>query len=277
MKVLVAGGGGQLGRSLPAALKGHAVTALSHAELDITNAEAVEKAFRESVPELVINAAAYNQVDKAESEPAAAFAVNAQGPKNLAVAAAKRSIPIVHVSTDYVFDGTKGRPYDENDKPNPLSVYAQSKWQGEEEVRSANPRHFVVRTAWVYHPVGNNFPNAMLSLSKTQEVKVVKDQVSSPTYAPYLATSIAALAQSRDYGTYHLAGSGGASRFEWIQAVFEALGVKAALHPVLLEQFPAAAARPKYTVLASVKTPPVALPPWRQGVREFAKGVKSHL
>ena len=131
------------------------------------------------------------------------------GPRNLAVATAAQGLPLLHLSTDYVFDGTSRRPYHEYDRPSPLSIYGASKLAGEEAVRTHNPRHYIVRTAWLYHTVGRNFPKTMCGLAKNPEVCVVSDQFGSPTYAPHLAEAISHLIETEAYGTYHLAGQGG--------------------------------------------------------------------
>ena len=207
MRVLVTGAGGQLGRALGPALRDHEVTALTRAQLDITDPAAVREAVRAHGPDLVLNAAAYNAVDRAETDREGAFAVNATGPRLLAEAAAGAGAAILHVSTDYVFDGEKGAPYDESDLPNPLSVYGRSKLAGEEAVRASNPRHYVVRTAWVYAASGKNFPLTILGLAEKGPVRVVDDQWGSPTYAPHLAQALAQLIVTGSFGTWHLAGS----------------------------------------------------------------------
>jgi dTDP-4-dehydrorhamnose reductase len=272
MNVLITGAGGQLGTALQTELRGHVLFPLTHAGLDISDRARVFEAVRRLKPDLIINAAAYNFVDKAESDAAAAFAANETGPRNLAGAAAEAKIPIVHVSTDYVFDGTLDRPYVEDDATHPLSIYAKSKLAGEVAVRTAWAKHYIVRTAWVYHDSGRNFFRLMLALSEKGPVRVVNDQVSSPTYAPHLAAGIARLVQTGAYGTYHLAGSGGgASRYEQLTAFYDRIGMKAALTPVSMSEFPQTAPRPRRTVLATARTPRIELPDWRDGVAAFAQ------
>lgn len=271
MKVLVTGAGGQLGNALQAALAGTDVLALGHAELDIADRERVFAVVRSARPGLVVNAAAYNLVDKAEADPAPAFAANETGPRNLAEATAEAGIPVVHVSTDYVFDGTLGRPYVEDDATHPLSVYAKSKLAGELAVRAANARHYIVRTAWVYHDSGRNFFRLMLALSGKGPVRVVSDQFSSPTYAPHLADGILRLSATGTFGTYHLAGAGGGtSRFEQLRTFYRLIGHDGEIAPVPMAEFPQPAPRPRYTVLETARTPRIALPDWREGVKEFA-------
>lgn len=275
MKLLITGAAGQLGRQLQRAAGAHTVMALDHRAVEIADLGAVREALRAHRPDVVINAAAYNQVDRAESEPDAAFAANALGPRNLALAAAEVAAAIVHVSSDYVFNGRKRTPYHEFDAPDPLSVYGQSKLAGERAVQHANPRHYVVRTAWVYEPHGHGFAHTMRRLALAQrEVRIVDDQFGSPTAAEDLAQGILRLITSQAYGTYHLAGGGApASWCEFAAALFEALQLECAAVPARSEEFPRPAPRPAYAVLTSVQDPRILLPDWRDGVARFARDV----
>ena len=277
MKLLVTGASGQLGRQLQRAAAGHSLVAFDHRTLDITVLAQVRDALRAHQPDVVINAAAYNQVDRAESEPDAAFAANALGPRNLALAAAEVSAAIVHVSSDYVFNGRKGSPYHEFDTPDPLSVYGHSKLAGERAVQLANPRHYVVRTAWVYEPHGHGFAHTMCRLAASQrEVRVVDDQFGSPTSAEDLAHGILRLIGSQAYGIYHLAGGGApASWREFAACLFEALQVDCVAVPAASAEFPRPAARPAYAALTSRQDPRIQLPDWRDGVARFAAAVRS--
>ena len=270
MKVLVTGAGGQLGRALPAALAPHEVVALGHPELDITDASAVREAFARHRPDVVVNAAAYNLVDQAESDPDAAFALNSEAPGILARAAQVAGALIVHVSSDYVFDGGLGRPYREDDPPNPLSAYGRSKLGGEETVRAGCPRHYLVRTAWVYAAEGRNFPLTMLELAKKGPLRVVDDQIGSPTYAPHLADAIARLLVSgAPFGLYHLAGQGSTSWYGLTRALFERLGLEVPVSPVTTLEFPRPARRPRFSALESGRQPAILLPTWQQGLDAF--------
>ncbi len=270
MKVLIAGCAGQLGRSLVAALAHHEVEAARRERLDITRLDNVREAISAFAPDLVINAAAYNDVDGAETNAVDAYRINALGPRNLALVTAAAGIALLHVSTDYVFDGAANRPYHEYDQPRPLSAYGSSKLAGEIAVKELNRRHYVVRTAWLFHSAGKNFLNTMLSLRQRAQVKVVDDQFSSPTYAPHLAQAISELIQSRAYGVYHMAGEGGTSRFEMTRMLFSILGLNTEMVPVSHTEFPAAAVRPRYTVLATIQEPRILLPPWQEGIHAFA-------
>jgi dTDP-4-dehydrorhamnose reductase len=271
VKVLLTGAGGQLGRALQGALAGHALTALTHSELDIGDLAAVRDAVSTRRPDVVLNAAAYNDVDGAETHPEVAFRCNAAGPRNLALAAAQSGAAVLHVSTDYVFDGTASEPYDENSPTNPLSVYGRSKLEGENAVRAANPRHYVVRTAWLFGSQGRNFPNTMLRLARSGPVRVVSDQRGSPTYAPHLAEAVVGLVQTGRYGTFHLAGRGGATWFELTQALFRCAGLATAVEPVATAEFPRPAPRPRYSVLTTTQEPRILLPPWEEGVEAFVR------
>jgi dTDP-4-dehydrorhamnose reductase len=271
LKLLVTGAGGKLGRALRAAAAGREVVALESRELDIRQLDRVVAAVEQHSPDAVINAAAFTDVDGAELQPEAAFAANAVGPRNLALATARRGIPLVHVSTDYVFDGRATRPYHEFDSAAPLSAYGRSKLAGEEEVRCLNARHHVVRTAWLYHTEGASFVNTMRSLAGQAEVRVVSDQFGSPTFAPHLAAALLDLAGSEAYGLRHLAGQGGASWYELAAALFEALGAGTTAVPVSSAEFPRPARRPRYSVLTTIQEPRIVLPPWEEGIREYAR------
>ena len=271
MKIMVTGAAGQLGRSLPKALSGHELTTLERGALDIACLDDVRSAIRAQQPAVVVNAAAYNEVDRAESEPEAAFRGNQLGPRNLALATAETGAALVHVSSDYVFDGSADAPYDEDAATNPLSVYGKSKLAGEKAVREANPRHYLVRSAWVFAAQGRNFCNTIRRLAEAGPVRVVTDQRGSPTYAPHLARAIAALIGTGAFGTYHLAGRGGTSWFELTRALFERLGIAAPVEPVTTDAFPRPAPRPRYSVLTTVREPRILLPPWEEGLDAYAR------
>jgi dTDP-4-dehydrorhamnose reductase len=275
MKIFIAGAGGQLGRWLQVALKGHELRALPHKGLDIGDFPQVQQALKSFEPDLVINAAAYNDVDGAESDPESAFRVNAVGARNLATCAAAVGSRVLHFSTDYVFDGTSVRPYHEYDEPHPISVYGKSKYAGERAVAGLNPRHYIVRTAWLYHEHGRNFPNTILDQSLKGDVRVVNDQIGSPTYVPHLSDAIRQLIETDAYGIYHLAGRGGASWYDLTRALFRELGITSLVTPVSTADFPRPAQRPRYSVLATIQEPRILLPSWKQGMKEFAAAVNA--
>ena len=273
MKIFIAGCAGQLGRSLVVALGAHQLHAAGHDRLDITRLDDVRLTLKTLAPDLVINAAAYNDLDGAETEPSRAYRINALGARNLALATAAAGIPILHVSTDYVFDGASRRPYHEYDHPRPLSTYGLSKLAGEGAVRQLNPRHYVVRTAWLFHPAGKNYLNTIRALSRHSAVKVVDDQFSSPTYAPHLAQAIAELIETQAYGLYHMAGRGGVSRFELTRFLFSILGDDTPILPISSAEFPSLARRPGYSVLTTIQEPQILLPPWQEGVAAYARAL----
>ena len=273
MKILLTGAAGQLGTALQGSLRAHEVVALGHGRLEITRLAAVREAIAAHRPTLVINAAAFNDVDGAETRPEDAYAGNALGPRNLAVATAAQGIPLLHVSTDYVFDGTGKRPYTEFDATNPRSAYGRSKLAGEEAVRALNHRHYVVRTAWLFSTVGRNFAKTMCGLAERPEVRVVSDQYGSPTYVPHLADGLAQLIGTDAFGTYHMAGKGGTSWFELTRTLYRHLGIATPVQPVSTAEFPRPAERPRHAVLTTVQDPAILLPPWEEGVAAFARAV----
>lgn len=235
--------------------RGQKVTALDLPEFDLTDAAAVKETLGRASGDLVINAAAYTAVDRAESESETAFAVNRDGPANLAHTCRALGLPLVHISTDYVFDGNKESPYTESDPIRPMTVYGRSKAEGERAVREAWDEHIIIRTAWLYSVHGGNFVKTMLRLGAEQErISVVDDQQGCPTYARDLAEALFDLADSvvsktAHWGTYHYAGSGSATWYEFTVRIFELarpdtpLQVKEVL-PITTDQFPTAARRP---------------------------------
>jgi dTDP-4-dehydrorhamnose reductase len=267
--VLVAGALGQLGRALADALSDHELVLRDLPELDLAEPAPVAACLDDARPALVINAAAYTDVDGAESDAAAAERGNVAIPRVLAEATAKREIPLVHVSTDYVFDGEADRPYLETDAPAPFNAYGRTKLAGEEAVRAANPRHFVVRTAWLYSTGGKNFALTMLRAAQGGKVRVVDDQTGCPTYAPHLARGIARLLGRDDWGTFHMAGAGQTTWYGLTRALYAALDVDCRVEPCTTEAFPRPAPRPRYSALATVHED-LRLPPWEEGVAEFA-------
>ncbi len=269
MKILLTGAAGQLGRSLRLTLAAHDVTACEHGRLDIADLAAVRTAVAAEKPDLVLNAAAYNRVDDAEADPGPAYRSNAVGPRNLALASREVGAAVVHVSTDYVFDGRGNRPYHEYDVPAPRSAYGASKLAGEVAVRETNPRHYIARTAWVYHEEGGNFPRTILSLQDRDEVRVVNDQVGSPTYAPHLADALTTLIETEAFGTYHVAGSGQASWFDLTCELYRRAGVKTTVVPVTTDEFPRPAERPRFSVLTTIQEPRIVLPHWEDGLAAF--------
>ncbi len=271
MHILLTGAGGQLGHAIQGVFSNHEIIAYDRRQLDITDLDAVRAVVATYAPDLILNAAAYNAVDHAERDPEAAYRANALGPRNLALVTAAREIPLLHVSTNYVFNGLSRRPYHEFDTPHPQSVYGQSKLAGEEAVRALNPKHYIVRTSWVYHTHGKNFIQTMRALSQQPAVRVVNDQFGSPTYAPHLATALAQLVTTEAFGTYHLAGRGGTSRFDLIQTLYTLLGVRSQVKPIPSTAMPRLAQCPSYAVLTTLQEPSIHLPSWQDGLAEFVQ------
>jgi len=279
--VLLLGAGGMLGTALVAALeaRGEEYRALTRGELDITNSKEAAATITDLAKadgRVVINAAAYTDVEGAEDAEAEVFRVNAQAPGMLAAAARKSGLRFVHISTDFVFDGTKSEPYVEDDRPNPLSAYGRTKLAGERAVLEAAPDALMVRTSWVYGPGGMNFPRKILqSAIEGNELRVVADEVGSPTYTPDLAQGILQLLTGDARGVFHLANQGSCSRFEMAQAVVEAAGLSAPVAPVTADTFSSKARRPANSVLSCEKARRlgVELPPWRDSLREYVRRV----
>jgi len=269
VKILVAGALGQLGRALQGALAGHELVPRDLPELDLADADAVAACLDMTGVALVINAAAFTDVDAAESDLEAAERGNVEIPRVLAEATAARGIPLVQVSTDYVFDGQADRPYLESDRPAPFNAYGRTKLAGEEAVRAANPKHFIVRTAWLYSTDGRNFALTMLAAATRGAVKVVDDQTGCPTYAPHLACGIARLVGRDAWGTYHMAGAGQTTWYGLTRALYDELGVDCRLTPCTTAEFPRPAPRPRYSALATLHED-LRLPPWQEGVLDFA-------
>lgn len=272
MKILITGANGQLARVLPKALLGHESISLTRTQLDITKLNLVRDALDWHKPDAVINAAAYTNVDGAEEDQENAYCINALGARNLALATGEADLPLLHVSTDYVFDGTGKRPLHEFDPVNPQGVYGRSKLAGEQQITLFNPRHYIARTAWLYSTEGKNFPLTMLAQAakpEVEHVRVVNDQFGSPTYAPHLALAIAQLIQTEAYGIYHLAGQGSASWYELTNELYYRSTITLPVYPVKSEEYPRPAKRPKYSVLTTLQDPQILLPPWEEGLAEF--------
>lgn len=279
MRVLITGAAGMLGSDLQTAARdaGHEVIALSRQDLDITDADATEQALTDAKPEVVINAAAYTRVDDAESHPDEAHQINAQGAGNVARAAAIADAHIIHLSTDYVFDGTKtSGPYVESDETGPRSVYGATKLQGELMVAQAAPAsHTIVRSSWLFGNHGPCFPATILKLAGERDtVNVVVDQRGCPTFTPDLAQAILRIAQADAddalLGVVHIAGGGEASWFEFAREIVTQAGARATVDPCTTADFPRPAPRPAYSVLRSERGEDVPLlRDWREALRDY--------
>lgn len=276
MRILLTGAGGQLATELGRALDGQDLVALSHRELNVCDRDQVRAAVQAVRPDVVINTAAFHRVDECEVEAKRAFAVNALGAHSLALACAETDASLLHISTDYVFDGRKGEPYLEEDAALPVNVYGASKLAGELLIRILLNRHYVVRTAGLYGVAGasgkgGNFVSTMLRLAREGRViKVVDDQRLSPTSARDLAKKLAWLIGTEGYGLYHITNAGDCSWYEFAQAVFAEAGLAPRLEPTTTEAFGARARRPAYSVLghgALQRLGSDDLPHWRDVLR----------
>lgn len=282
--ILVTGAGGQVGSELlaRAGRHGHEVQGLTRAELDISDAAAVSAAVAAAKPSLIVNAAAYTAVDKAEEEQDAAYAINRDGPAHLAAAAKAAGVPLIHISTDYVFDGSKDGPWTESDPVAPLGVYGSSKEAGEQAVRAALPEHVILRTSWVYAAHGGNFVKTMLRVGRERDaLRVVADQFGAPTSAGDIADAVLTIATrleggKRDgWGTYHFTAEGRTSWHGFAEAIFaraeKAWGRRPAVAAIPSSEYPTAAQRPENSVLDSTKILvafDVPRRPWQDGLDE---------
>ena len=275
MRILTTGGLGQLGRELydVATAAGHVVVSTDRDDCNIADPDEVGRAVDEARPDVVINCAAWTQVDAAEQNVDAAFRINAIGPRVLAAACNRRDLMLVQISTDYVFDGKADSPIDEWAVPAPASSYGVTKLAGENEVRALNPRHQVIRTAWLYGRQGPNFVLTMLKAAAAgRELRVVDDQLGSPTWTGHLAPAVLRLAERSVPGTYHVTNSGVTSWHGFAAAIFAAAGVDAALVPVPSTEYPTPAPRPAYSVLDNRAWRLLGepdLPDWREGLRGY--------
>ena len=290
MKILLAGGSGQLAQELqPILLSSGEVIAVDRTRLDLSQPESIRQAMAQIQPDLVVNAAAYTAVDKAENEPELAHAVNGIAPGIFAEECEKRGASLIHFSTDYVFDGSRGSAYLETDITNPLGTYGKSKLAGEEAIRNAVNRHIIIRTAWVYGNYGKgNFVKTMLRLGKErEEIRVVADQIGSPTWTGDLAAATSQIIpqiKPEIFGTYQYTNSGVCSWYDFAIAIFEeaeklgfTLKVQRVI-PITTAEYPTPAKRPAFSVLSTVKISAIlgTYPPhWRQGLRQMlAREVK---
>lgn len=283
MRILVTGREGQVARALTERSgEGLVIEAIGRPDLDITDRASIERVIDEFKPDVLVNAAAYTAVDRAESETDAAFAVNRDGAENAAAAAAAAGLPIIQISTDYVFPGDQDAPYRESDATGPRSAYGLSKLAGEEAVAAANPAHAILRTAWVYSPWGNNFLKTMLRLAQDRDVvRVVADQHGAPTFAPDIAEGILLVARrmlaepdAADWrGVFHMTAGGQTHWADFAQAIFRASakrgGPSARVEPITTADYPTPARRPGNSVLDCSKfgkTFEGPLPAWEASI-----------
>jgi len=279
MKVAIIGANGQLGSDLVKALASEEVIPLTHDDIEVADQASVHRVLTRHQPQVVINTAAFHNVVACEEQPERAFAVNAIGAWNVARACGPLGASLVHISTDYVFDGQKGNPYTEDDLPRPLNVYGVSKLAGEHLIRYSLKQHFIIRTSGLYgtHPCrakgGENFVELMLRLARERdEVRVVNDEVLTPTYTWDLARQIALLIHTQHYGLYHVTSGGQCSWYEFARAIFELTGTRVNLQPTTAEEFPRPVKRPAYSVLENRALRELGLDrmrPWQEALAAY--------
>ncbi|MGQ9632014.1 MAG: dTDP-4-dehydrorhamnose reductase [bacterium] len=275
MRILVTGAGGMLGQDLLPILKEkhEDVLGADVQEFDITDTEVTHSFIESARPEIVIHLAAYTDVDACECNPDLAYRVNTLGTRNVAIACQDAGATLVYTSTDYVFDGKAKTPYTEFDEPNPKTVYGKSKLAGEEFVRLFAPKHFIVRTSWLYGKHGRNFVDTILKLAdEREELTVVDDQVGCPTYTVDLSRKIAELIETRKYGTYHICGSGSTSWFGFARKILEYSGRGTKLTPITSSQLGRPAPRPAYSAMRQYALELEGFAPlrdWREALKEY--------
>ena len=280
MRTLIFGAKGQLGRDLVKRFGQEGeVRGLDLPELDISDPKGVEAAVAAFEPDLIINAAAYTDVEAAEDNPKAAFAINEQGARNVAEAAVYHRVPMVYYSTDFVFDGKKTSPYDVDDLVAPLNVYGASKAAGEVATRQAQPASFVIRTAWLYGPGGNHFVAKILRAAATRpELRVIDEETGSPTHTWSLVEATVALSRTQAYGTYHAVNEGCCTRYAFACAIVQQAGLNTNIIPCSAAAYPMKARRPAYAVLSNEKLLQVTgfvMPEWETALAAYMKRKES--
>jgi dTDP-4-dehydrorhamnose reductase len=279
MKILIIGADGQLGTDLCKVIPKKEQIPLTIMDIDISDGKKTMSVIKKYSPDVVINTAAYHHVDKCEDNKDLAFSVNAEGPKNVAFACKEAGASLVHISTDYVFDGEKGSPYVETDAPHPLSVYAQSKYAGEQNVKDILDKYFIVRSTGLYGAAGclgkggTNFVEGMLKRAASQpELKVVTDEILSPTYTLDLADKINQLARTKHYGLYHIVNHGACSWYDFATKIFELVGKQVVIQKTTSAEFKAKARRPKYSVLKNAHLEELGMDDmrtWQEALRAY--------
>ena len=281
MKILVIGAHGMLGRDLVNRLSslsdpknsGNEVIAADREHIDITHGENTSKFIVQARPDVIVNCAAFSNVDACETQISEAFTVNAAGTRNVAQAGKQTGAKVIHISTDYIFDGMKNEPYIETDKPNPISIYGKSKLEGELAVQEINGNYVIIRTAWLFGPFRKNFVTTMLELGrKNRSVSVVTDQYGSPTYTADLSDAIRMAIQKDLRGIYHVTNSGTCSRYEWARKIFELTGNEVSVLPLKTADYKRPADVPQNSSLDCTKyttTTGQKMRPWQEALEEY--------
>ncbi|RKE98826.1 dTDP-4-dehydrorhamnose reductase [Ichthyenterobacterium magnum] len=281
--VLVTGANGQLANCINSLItidKAYSFIFTDSKKLDISSNKAVSDFFLNQNIDWCINCAAYTNVDKAETEQEKAFNVNTLGAKNLAIACQENNVKLIHISTDFVFDGIQSKAYNESDKTNPLSVYGQTKLDGENEIKTHLNKHFIIRTSWLYSEYGNNFLKTMLRLAKEKsELNIVADQIGTPTYAKDLAKVILKIIKTNNsrFGVYHYSNEGVASWYDFAKEVFSLNQVSIKVNPIKSQAYLTPAKRPAFSVLDKTKiksNTEITVPYWRDSLKEAFLNIK---
>jgi dTDP-4-dehydrorhamnose reductase len=277
MRIAITGTTGTLGKALVrhAEAQGHVILQLNRPHHDITNPGAITPAIAAFAPDVVIHPAAYTNVDGAESERDLAFAINAEGTRNVAQASEAANCPIIYVSTNMVFDGTKGTPYVESDPPNPIGAYATSKWQGELYLQETTHRHYIARVSWLYGMDGDSFIHKIIRAADTRgALSVVADEIATPTYAEDLADALLKLATTEKYGIYHLVSEGECSRYDYAREIMRLTGrTHIPTTPTALADFKRPAYTPPYSTILNTqaKAIGITLRPWQDALADYLR------
>ena len=272
MRVLVTGAEGLLGQEVCKifTFNGHRVISCGHPAMDVTSEENVSRVLSEDKPSLVIHCAAYTNVDGAEKDPSEALRVNEKGTKNVALWCAKNAVPLVYISTDYVFDGKKDAEYLPDDKTNPINKYGESKLKGEMVIKSLCDKYYILRTSWLYGAGGRNFVKEMIKAKNSAELRVINDQIGSPSYVKDVALAILKIVDNNPYGTYHVNNSGSTSWYGLAEKIFSILDVKVNLKPVSSDAIPRPAKRPAHSVMNNGGI----CRPWEEALSDFLNEYK---
>lgn len=268
-KILVTGANGMLGKDLCPILEQNNYTVIKTNSqiMDITDFEMTNKVISEQKPDIIIHCAAYTNVDKAQEDFETAKQINSTGTENLAQICSTKDIPILYISTDYVFDGTKQTPYTPDDEPNPINNYGLTKYYGEQAIQKFCKKYYIIRTSWLYGIHGKNFVETMLSLAAKPELKVVNDQTGCPTWTVDLSNGIIKLLQSKNYGIYHICSSGETTWYGFAKEIFNQCKLEVNLKPCTTEEFPRPAKRPKYSVMDNANI----CGDWKDGLQNYLK------
>lgn len=268
-KILVTGANGMLGKDLCPILEQNNYTVIKTNSqiMDITDFEMTNKVISEQKPDIIIHCAAYTNVDKAQEDFETAKQINSTGTENLAQICSTKDIPILYISTDYVFDGTKQTPYTPDDEPNPINNYGLTKYYGEQAIQKFCKKYYIIRTSWLYGIHGKNFVETMLSLAAKPELKVVNDQTGCPTWTVDLSNGIIKLLKNEIYGIYHICSSGETTWYGFAKEIFNQCKLEVNLKPCTTEEFPRPAKRPKYSVMDNANICGY----WKDGLQNYLK------